>query len=561
MNKPLDPDTELLFVPLGGIGEIGMNLNLYGYGSADGHRWLMIDCGLTFGDDTTPGVELILPDPSFIAERAERLDGLVLTHGHEDHLGAIPYLWRRLRCPIYATPFTAAILRRKLRDAKMDKEVPLHVIDLKSRFNVGPFDLQLITVTHSIPEANSVVIRTGLGTVVHSGDWKFDPTPVIGEVSDLDALRRVGDEGVHAFIGDSTNVLNTGAVQSEGDLEPSLVELFSRYKKKIAVACFATNVSRLRSITRAAQACGRDVALVGRSLHRIVGAAKEAGYLEDLPPFLNDEEAGYIPDDKLLLLCTGSQGEPKAAMARIARKEHPHVALGRGDVVIFSSRIIPGNERAIGRLQNRLVEAGVEIVTNRDHFIHVSGHPSAGELSEMYDLLRPRIAIPQHGESLHLHRHAELAREKGVEQVIVVGDGDMVRIAPGNPDVVDSVPYGRLMMEGGGRLRPLDSEILAGRKRALYNGYAVLSVVVDRDGAIMDEPRLSSHGLLDPETKDDLEIERKAVDAAYDAAANLSRADRRDDDILCEAIRVGVRRVLRMATGRRPVTKIHLFRV
>ncbi|MGB0747362.1 MAG: ribonuclease J [Magnetospiraceae bacterium] len=551
---------ELLYVPLGGTGEIGMNLGLYGYGSADGHRWLMVDCGITFGDDTTPGVEIILPDPSFIAERADRLEGLLLTHGHEDHLGAIPYLWRRFRCPIYATPFTAGLLRRKLEDAKLANEVPLHVIDLKSRLKIGPFDLQMITVTHSIPEANSVVIRTPVGTAVHSGDWKFDPDPVIGEVSDLEALAKVGNEGVHAFICDSTNVLNEKRSGSEGALLETLTNVISRHKKKVAVACFATNVARLNTIAKAARANGREVALFGRSLWRLLAVAKENGYVAGLPNFIKESEAGYIPDEKLLVVCTGSQGEPRAALSRIARGEHPHLSLGRGDAVIFSSRVIPGNERAIGRLQNQLVEKSVSLITWKDDFIHVSGHPSAPEMREMYGLLRPRIAVPQHGESRHLLAHAALATEMGAEQVVVIGDGDILRLAPGPAEVVDSAPVGRLTLEGN-RIAALDSEIHMGRKRALYNGHVVMTVVVDKNGDILGTPQMTTQGLLDEEIADDAEIAAQVLDAVSHAADKLKRAERRDDAILAEALRIAVRRAFRTSLDKRPVTKIHLVRV
>src|SRR5947208_2885343 len=353
-----DPNA-LFFVPLGGAGEIGMNLNVYGYQG----DWLIIDCGVTFGDDSQPGLEVVMPDPGFIVERRDRLLGIVATHAHEDHIGAIPYVWRQLRCQIWATPFTASFLRAKLAETGFADQVKIHVVPLSGRFTIGPFDLELITLTHSIPEPNAVALRTPVGTVLHTGDWKFDPDPLIGPTADEAALTRLGDEGVLALVGDSTNALRPGASGSEAELRRSLIDLIGRYDTRVAVACFASNVARLESIARAAAAHGREIALVGRSLWRIDKAARENGYLTDLPRFLTEDEAGYIPRDRILMICTGSQGEPRAALSRIARDDHPNITLEQGDVVIFSSRVIPGNEKPIGRLQNALVRLGVEVVT------------------------------------------------------------------------------------------------------------------------------------------------------------------------------------------------------
>src|SRR5499427_9221226 len=397
----------LYFVPLGGAGEIGMNLNVYGYQG----DWLIIDCGVTFGDDSQPGLEVVMPNPAFIVERREHLLGIVATHAHEDHIGAIPYLWRQLRCPIWATPFTASFLRAKLAETGFADQVKINVVPLSGRFTIGPFDLELITLTHSIPEPNAVALRTPVGTVLHTGDWKFDPDPLIGSTFDEIALRQLGDDGVLAMIGDSTNALRPGTSGSEAELRRSLIDLVGRYDARVAVACFASNVARLESIARAAAAHDREVALVGRSLWRIDKAARENGYLADLPRFLTEDEAGYVPADRILLICTGSQGEPRAALARIARQDHAHIDLEPGDVVIFSSRIIPGNEKAIGRLHNALVRLGIDIVTEADHFVHVSGHPARAELVRMYQMVRPQVAIPVHGEARHLLAHAQLASE------------------------------------------------------------------------------------------------------------------------------------------------------
>src|SRR4029077_20104927 len=440
-----DPSA-LFFVSLGGAGEIGMNLNLYGYAG----DWLILDCGVTFGDDSQPGLEVVMPDPAFIVERRDRLLRIVATHAHEDHIGAIPYLWTQLRCPVWATPFTASLLRAKLVEARIADKVRINVGPMSGRFTIGPFDLELITLTHSIPEPNAVALRTPVGTVLHTGDWKFDPDPLIGETSDEGALRRLGDEGVLAMIGDSTNALRPGTSGSEADLRRSLIDLVGRYDARVAVACFASNVARLETIARAAAAHGRDVALVGRSLWRIDKAARENGYLADLPRFLTEDEAGYIPRDKIVLICTGSQGEPRAALARIAREDHPNIVLETGDVVIFSSRIIPGNEKAINRVQNALVRLGIEIVTEEDHFVHVSGHPARDELVRMYQMVRPQVAIPVHGEARHLIAHAELARECQVQQPLIIQNGDVVRLAASGASVVDEVPVGRLARQGRG---------------------------------------------------------------------------------------------------------------
>src|SRR5712691_13259754 len=457
-----DPDA-LYFLPLGGAGEIGMNLSLYGYRG----QWLIVDCGVTFGEEEhQPGVDVIMADPAFIVERRDQLLGIVATHAHEDHIGAIPYLWPQLQCPVWATPFTASVLRAKLVEARLVDKVAINTVPMSGRFTIGPFDLELITLTHSIPEPNAVALRTPVGSVLHIGDWKFDPDPLIGPTADEAALTRLGDEGVLALIGDSTNALRPGTSGSEADLRRSLTDLIGRYDARVAVACFASNVARLETIARAAAVHGREIALVGRSLWRIDKAARENGYLADLPRFLTEDEAGYVPREKILLICTGSQGEPRAALARIAREDHPNITLDEADVAIFSSRIIPGNEKAINRLQNALVRLGVEIVTEEDHFVHVSGHPARDELVRMYQMVRPRVAIPVHGEARHLIAHARLAEECQVQQPLVIQNGDMVRLTPSGAAIVDEVPVGRLASDGKGLL-PLGGAALKDRRRVI----------------------------------------------------------------------------------------------
>jgi ribonuclease J len=550
---PDDPNA-LYFVALGGADEIGMNLGLYGYAG----QWLIVDCGVTFGDDSQPGLDVVMPDPGFIAERRDHLLGIVATHAHEDHIGAIPYLWPQLRCPVWATPFTASLLRTKLVEAGLADQVKINIVPISGRFTIGPFDLELITLTHSIPEPNAVVLRTAAGTVLHTGDWKLDPEPLIGEPADEDALRRLGDEGVLAMIGDSTNALRPGRSGSEADLRRSLTDLVGRYDARVAVACFASNVARLETIAHAAAAHGREVALVGRSLWRIDKAARENGYLADLPAFLTEDEAGYIPRDRIVMICTGSQGEPRSALARIARDDHPSVDLEPGDVVIFSSRIIPGNEKSIGRLQNALARLGVEIVTEEDHFVHVSGHPARDELVRMYQMIRPRIAIPVHGEARHLIAHANLAGECQVPQPLVIENGDMVRLGPAGATIVDEVAVGRLASDGKTLLR-LDGAALKDRRRVIFNGSAVATLVLDRHGRLAAPPAIAVIGLVEPEAaKMAAPVLRAAVERAVD---ELPESARRDDDILGGAARRALRRVLNERFGKRPLVEIQVVRI
>jgi ribonuclease J len=548
-----EPDA-IYFLALGGAGEIGMNLNLYGHAG----KWLMVDLGITFADDSQPALDVIMPDTAFIEAERDRLVGLVLTHAHEDHLGAVPYLWHRLRCPVYATPFAAAVLRRKLKENGGAEDVPIHEVPLSARFAVGPFDLELITLTHSIPEPNAVAIRTPAGTVLHTGDWKLDDMPLVGERTDEAALRRLGDEGVLAMVCDSTNALREGESGSEGAVRASLEELVGRYRNRVAVASFASNVARLETMAAVAARHDRHCALIGRSLWRMQDAARATGYLAGTPPFVSEHDAGYLPKDKVLLVCTGSQGEPRSALARIVADTHPHVVLEAGDAVIFSSRIIPGNERAIFRLQNQLVAKGIEVVTERDHFVHVSGHPARDELARMYQWVRPKVAVPVHGEARHIAAHAALARECQVGQAIEPRNGQVIRLAPGPAAVVAAVPHGRLALDGT-VVRPIDSPVLRDRHRLMYNGSAVATVVVDAQGRLAAPPRISARGLLDPEAEP---AELAQVAEAVRAAVQALKADaRRDDAAVAEAARRAVRRTLLALRGHKPVTDVHVVRV
>ncbi|HVB17579.1 MAG TPA: ribonuclease J [Stellaceae bacterium] len=548
-----DPDA-LYFLPLGGSGEIGMNLNLYGYRG----QWLILDCGVTFGEEEhQPGVDVIMADPAFIVERRDKLLGIVATHAHEDHIGAIPYLWPQLKCPVWATPFTASLLRAKLVEAGLAGQVKINTVPMSGRFTIGPFDLELITLTHSIPEPNAVVIRTTAGTVLHTGDWKLDPEPLIGEATDEDRLRAVGDEGVLAIVCDSTNALKPGHSGSEGELRQSLTELIGRYDRRVAVGCFASNVARLATIAHAARAHGRDVALVGRSLWRMDKAARENGYLADVPRFLTEDEAGYVPRDKILLICTGSQGEPRAALARIARDDHPNIDLEEGDVAIFSSRIIPGNEKAIGRLHNALIRLGIEVVTDdEDHFVHVSGHPYQDELVRMYQMVRPQVSIPVHGEMRHLLAHAQLARECQVPDALVIENGALIRLDRNGAALIDEIPVGRIGSDGKSLL-PIGGVVLQQRRRVGNDGSIVATLVVDRDGRLAAPPQISLVGLAEANAEPAAAL-REALAKAIDG---LPAAQRHDDEGLRETARRVVRRVVNERFGKRPLIDIQLVRL
>lgn len=552
-DEDFEPES-LYFLPLGGAGEIGMNLNLYAYGG----KWLMVDLGITFGDDSTPGIDVILPDPEFIADRADDLAGLVITHAHEDHLGAVPHLWPELGCPVYCTPFAASVLRAKLQERGLAGDVQIVEIPLSGTFDVGPFELELITVTHSIPEPSALVIRTGAGTVLHSGDWKLDPDPVIGDTADDAALRALGDEGVLAMICDSTNALVPGHSGSEAEVRDSLADLFAGYQNRIAVGCFASNVARLHSIAMAARAVGRSVALVGRSLWRIDAAARANGYLTDLPAFVTEHDAGFLPRDKVVMICTGSQGEPRAALSRIANGDHPDVVLERGDVVIFSAREIPGNEKSISKIQNGLIKRGVKVVTADDAFVHVSGHPCRDELVSMYQWVRPQVAIPVHGEQRHLEAHAQLARDCQVPEAIIPEDGAVIRLGPGQAEIVGYVPTGRLCIDGK-RIVPLGGSAMRSRQKMMSNGAAVVTLVTTRAGELVADPQVAVMGLLEGEEDhaDRLELVR----LIRTAVENLPRPSRQDDQALREAARLAVRRAFNAWQGRKPLTEVHLIRV
>ncbi|MDB5442913.1 MAG: metallo-beta-lactamase family protein [Phenylobacterium sp.] len=560
MARP-DADDELVFLPLGGSNEIGMNFNLYGFGPAHDRRWIVVDLGVTFGDQTTPGVELILPDPSYIEAYADRILGIVLTHAHEDHIGAVAWLWPRIKAPIYATPFTAFVLREKLREADLLDAVEITEVPLGGKISLGPFELELITLTHSIPEPNGLAIKTPLGLILHTGDWKIDPDPLLGGPTDIDMIRRLGDEGVLAMVCDSTNVFVDGRAGSEAEVRATLMPLIAGLKGKVAVACFASNVARMDSVCRAAQAAGRRICLVGRSMRRMSSAAKSVGLMEDLQPFLEESEAGRFPPEKVLYLCTGSQGEARAALARIADGTHPHVALGAGDSCIFSSRVIPGNEIPIRNLQNNLADRGVRLYTERDHpGIHVSGHPCRDELADMYGWARPQIAVPTHGERRHLLEHAAFARDLQVPQQVTPRNGDMVRLAPGRAEIIDEVPSGRLYVDAG-VLTPENGEALRERRHAAFNGVVTVSVALDGRGQIVSGPQVRALGLP---TDEDYPLEDVLDDLAEEAEKALGRLkgpERELDDAIETALSRAVKKASQRIWGRRPVVETTVLRI
>ncbi len=548
----MDANTgELAFLPLGGTGEIGMNLNLY---RCDG-KYLAIDCGIGFGGNELPEADVIMPDPAYIAERRDQLLGLVITHAHEDHVGAVAHLWRQLKCPIYTTPFTAAVLKRKLAEARLINEVKIHIIPAGGSFELLPFRLQFIRVAHSTPEAQALVIRTPYGNIVHTGDWKLDPHPLVGPPTDEAAFSAIGDEGVLAMVCDSTNALVEGHSGSEGDVRRSLSTLIKSIDGRIAITCFASNVARVESVAIAARDAGRSVALVGRSLRNLDNAARETGYLSTIPQFVSEDGANDVPDDNLLILITGSQGEARSALARVAADTHPNIALGEGDTVIFSSRMIPGNEKAIGMVQDNLVRRGVRVMTDDDHMVHVSGHPARDELRRLYRLVRPKYAVPVHGEWRHLSAHAALAKELGVTP-LMLENGDILSLYPGRPEVTDSAPVGRLALDGN-RVVPLQGGVMAARRRMLFNGVVVGSLAVDATGRIMGQARVTAPGLFEPEDPETDKLSREFAAAVADLPAPL----RRDDSALGDAARAALRKIVGRKLGKKPMVDVHLLRV
>jgi ribonuclease J len=551
---------ELVFAPLGGVGEIGMNLSIYGFGPERRRAWLAVDLGVAFGsEELLPGIDLIMPDVRFLAEERANLVGIVLTHAHEDHLGALIDLWPRLRVPVYATPFTAALFEAKRRGEPGAPEIPISVVPLGARFTLGPFDIELVSVAHSIPESNALIIRTPLGTVLHTGDWKLDPTPVLGAPTDEAKLKALGREGVLALIGDSTNAVREGRSPSEADVAKVLAELVRDAPARVAVTTFASNVARIRSAALAGFAAGREIVVIGRAMERVIQVARETGYLDGVGDFRGTDVYGYLPPDKVLALCTGSQGEPRAALARIALDEHPDVSLAKGDRVIFSSRTIPGNEKAVGRIVNGLVRQGVEVISDRTHLVHVSGHPRRAELADMFSWVKPRIAIPVHGEALHLAEHAALARSLGVPTTIVCSDGDLIKLAPEPVGIIDEVPAARLYKDGK-LLVEAEGRTVPQRRRLAYNGMVTVALALTEKGELVGDPEVELIGIpeLDAAGESMAEIAYDAVKTTFES---LPRARRRDPDETAESIRRAVRAAIAERWGKKPVCHVHVLSV
>ncbi len=551
---------ELVFAPLGGIGEIGMNLSIYGFGDERRRQWLIVDCGVSFAsEEHLPGVDLILPDIRYLIEERKNIVGLVLTHGHEDHMGALIDLWPRLKVPLYATPFTAALFEARRASEPGAPQIPVKVVPMGGHLELGPFAIDFINVAHSIPESNALAIRTPAGTVLHTGDWKIDPTPILGAPTDAAKLTALGDAGVLALIGDSTNAVREGRSPSESDVAKTLAELIATAPQRVAVTTFASHVGRLRAVAAAARAADREVVLVGRAMERVVQVARETGYFDGVEDFRSAQSYGYLPPDKVVALCTGSQGEPRAALARIAEDEHPDVTLARGDRVIFSARPIPGNEKAIGRVINGLVSQGVEVITDRTHLVHVSGHPRRDELRDMIGWVRPKILIPAHGEALHLAEHAALARRAGVPHVLVCRNGDLVRLAPDGPKIIDEVPSGRLYKDGS-ILVNAASKTVAARRRLSFAGVVSVALALSEKGELMANPEVELIGLPDADANGAsmLEIARDAVEVAFNA---LPKPRRRDPDAVAEAVRRAVRGAIAERWSKKPICHVHVLTV
>ena len=545
------PTDELVFAPLGGVGEIGMNLSLYGLGPERARKWLAVDLGVAFAGDDLPGIDLIMPDIRFLIEERRNLLGLVLTHAHEDHFGAIIDLWPRLRVPIYATPFSAALLEAKRQSEPGAPDIPVQVIPLGSRLTIGPFDVEFVSMSHSIPESNGLIIRTSLGTVFHTGDWKLDPTPVIGPATDEKKLRALGEAGCLALVGDSTNAVRDGRSPSESDVSKSLAELMAASPGRVAVTTFASNVARLRSVADAARVCDREVVVVGRAMERIVGVARETGYLNGVQEFRGTDTYGYLPPDKVVALCTGSQGEARAALARIAKDEHPDVTLSKGDRVIFSSRTIPGNEKAVGAVINGLINQGIEVITDRTHLVHVSGHPRRAEMADMYSWVKPHIVVPVHGEALHLFEHAALARKIGIPEVLTCRNGDLVKLAPGRPGVIDEVPEGRIYKDGR-LLVDAEARTVADRRRLSMTGVVSVALALDDKGMLAADPEVELIGI--PEADQDGEkFAEIAYDVALETVENMPKARRRDPDAMAESVKRAVRAAIASRWGKKPL--------
>lgn len=550
---------ELVFLPLGGVGEIGMNLALYGYGPAAQRQWIMVDCGVTFAGPELPGVDLVLPDIRFLADQRDRLKGIIITHAHEDHYGALNDLWPGLNVPVYASPFTAGMLEAKREYEGSRADIPITIFKAGDRIKVGPFEIEAVGVNHSIPEPMSLVIRTPLGNLVHTGDWKIDAEPSLGPLTDEARFRAVGDEGVLALMCDSTNAMREGVSPSEEEVSEGLRKVIESAEGRVAITTFSSNVGRIRSIALAAEAAGREVLLLGSSLKRVCNVARDIGIMEDIKPFIAEDEYGYIPRDKVVVILTGSQGEQRAALAKLSRDEMRHVALTSGDTVVFSSRTIPGNEKAILEIMNGLIEQGVKIVTDAHALVHVSGHPRRNELLKMYEWIRPQVLVPVHGEAAHLTAQAELALGAGVPTVPKVRNGNILRLAPGPVEVVDDAPHGRIFKDGK-LIGDIDEMGISDRKKLSYVGHVAVNILLDSRYDFLADPDLVPFGLPDYDDEGE-DMADTLYDAVLGAVESIPRSRRKDLGALQESVRRAVRAAANAAWGKKPVVTVFVSKV
>jgi len=550
---------DFIFCPLGGSGEIGMNMNLFAYGKEEKKKWIIVDIGVTFADDTIPGIDLIYPDPGFIVDKKNDLLGLVLTHAHEDHIGAIAHIWPNLLCDIYATPFTSVLIKEKFREKKIELGNKLKVIQLNGKCKLGPFDIEFITLTHSIIEPNGLRIETPAGIVLHTGDWKIDPNPLIGEKIDEKKLKKIGEEGVLAMICDSTNVFSPGRAGSESDVRESLLKVIESKSKRVIVTSFASNVARMESVFYCAEKTGRQISLVGRSMHRIYKAAIQCGYLSNSIKPIDPRDAKKINRKKILYLCTGSQGEPNGAMVRISNYFHPDVFIEKSDTVIFSSKIIPGNEKKLYKLHNQLVKNGIDVVSEDNEFVHVSGHPNREDLKDMYKWVRPKSVIPVHGEHRHMIEHINFAKEMQVPYPVQVENGDIVQLYPGNsPKVIDKAPVGRLLVDGKVSIGQ-DSQSLKERINISYNGILEITILINDNGKIVAKPIISFKGI--PSDGERTNFIFDLEDKIRTVCKSFSLKNFKQDQNLIETLKINCRKTVKEKTGKRPFTNVNLVRI
>ena len=549
---------QLIFCPLGGSGEIGMNMNLFAYGEPDNQKWIIVDIGVTFADDSIPGVDLIYPDPGFIVDKKNDLLGIILTHAHEDHIGAIVHIWPKLKCKIYATPFTSILITEKFKEKKIDISKYLEIVPLNGKINLNPFNIEFITLTHSILEPNGLKIDTPAGTILHTGDWKCDPNPLIGEKIDEERLKKIGKGGVLAMICDSTNVFSVGRAGSELDVRKNLLKVIDRLKKKIIVTSFASNVARMETIFYCAEKSNRKISLVGRSMHRIYKAAIQCGYLKNVMDPIDPREVKNISKDKIIYLCTGSQGEPMGAMMRIINKTHPDVFIESGDAVIFSSKIIPGNEKKLYNLHNKLVKEGIEVISEEDEFVHVSGHPNREDLRDMYNWIKPKSVIPVHGEHRHMLEHINFAKEMQVPFPVKVQNGDIVKLYPGDkPEVYDKAPSGRLYVDGNISVEE-DAQSIKERKNISNNGFIDVTIIINQKGNIQNKPILNFKGL--PIIQKD-EFLYGLEEEIENTTKTFSLNNKKQEVNIIDAIKTTCRKYSKEKTGKRPIMNINLVRL